>query len=141
MADPQSVSLETLWLLALRDLGLEVENVLRRAGLARDLFSRENPRLSVEEYFGFWNAVVDEAGDPLLPLTLAKAFSPEAFSPPIFAALCSPDMTVAAGRMADHKRLVAPMTMTVEECDDGLFVGGAWSDPNVRSPDFVLSGP
>jgi len=139
MADPKTVSLENIWLIALKDLGLEAENVLRRARLARNLFSQEHPRLSVEDYFRFWNAVVEESGDPLLPLTLVNAFSPEAFSPPIFAALCSPDMTVAAGRMADHKRLVAPMTMTVEGDADGLFVGCAWSDPDVRSPESLAA--
>ncbi len=139
MTDPKTVSLEGLWLIALKDLGLEVENVLRRARLARDLFSQEHPRLSVEDYFRFWNAVVREADDPLLPLTLVSRFSPEAFSPPVFAALCSPNMAVAASRMAVHKRLVAPMTMTVEEHEGGLFVGGAWLDPSVRSPESLAA--
>ena len=48
MADPRVVPLESVWLLVLKDLGLEAENVLRRARLARDLFSQERPRLSVE---------------------------------------------------------------------------------------------
>ena len=134
MVDPRTVALESLWLLALKDLGLEVENVLRRAKLPRDLFAQEQPRLSVEGYFGFWNALVAEANDPLLPLTMVRAFSPEAFSPPIFAALCSPDMSVAARRMAEHKRLVAPMAMQVEDEAEGLFVGSAWLDRQVRSP-------
>ena len=134
MADSNTIALETIWLIALKDLGLEAENVLRRARLARDLFAREHPRLGIEEYFRFWNAFVAESGDSLLPLTLVNAFSPEAFSPPIFAALCSPDMSVAAGRMADHKRLVAPVTMTVEDGADGLFVGFAWHDSKVQSP-------
>ncbi len=134
MTDPKAVPLESVWLIVLKDLGLEAENVLRRARLARDLFTQERPRLSVEEYFRFWDALVEEAGDPLLPLTMVKSLSPEAFYPPVFAALCSPDMTVAAQRMAEHKRLVAPMTMTVDEGAAGLFVGCRWEDPGIHSP-------
>lgn len=134
MADSKVVPLESVWLLVLKDLGLAAENVLRRSRLALDLFTQDRPRLSIEEYFRFWDALATESGDPVLPLTMAKSLSPEAFYPPIFAALCSPDMTVAAKRMAEHKRLVGPMTMTVDDGPEGLFVGYQWEDPSVHSP-------
>ncbi len=134
MADPKPIPVESVWLIAIKDLGLEAENLLRRARLPRDLFTQERPRVSVEEYFRFWNAFVEEAGDPLLPLTLVKNLSPEAFYPPVFAALCSPDLSVAARRMAEHKRLVAPMIMTVDEDAAGLFIGCQWEDPDIHSP-------
>lgn len=52
-----------------------------------------------------------ERGDPLFPLHLCQAMRSESFSPPLFAALCSPDLLVAAQRIATYKRLIAPMRL------------------------------
>jgi AraC-like DNA-binding protein len=134
MPEKKAVSLEAGWLLVLRDLGIQPDNVLRRAGLPQDLFTRENARLSVEDYFRLWDGLEVEAADPTLPIRLAEAVSPEAFHPPVFAALCSPDLSTAVRRIAEYKRLVAPMTLRVEERADGLFVGPRWDDPEVQLP-------
>ena len=57
MAGRNAVSLEAGWLLILKDLGVRPDNVLRRAQLPGDLFSRKSARLSVDEYFRMWNAL------------------------------------------------------------------------------------
>ena len=129
MSDRKEVALERAWAIILKDLGIEAGNVLRRAQLPGDLFSRENARVSVEEYFRLWNGLAAEAADPILPIHLVQAFSPEAFHPPIFAALCSPNLSVAVRRIAEYKRLVAPMSLNIEDGDLGLFVGIQWDDP------------
>lgn len=135
MATPNNmVPLENVWLVVLKDLRLEAENVLRRARLPHDLFAQERPRVTVDEYFRFWLAVEDETADPLFPLRMVEAISPQVFYPPVFAALCSPDLTVASRRMAEHKRLCAPMIMTVDDDPSGLFVGFRWEDPAIHSP-------
>ena len=41
----------------LESYGISVEEILRRAGLPPDVFSRENPCLAAEEYFNFMQAV------------------------------------------------------------------------------------
>lgn len=134
MTTKSAVSLEGGWLLILKDLGVQPANVLRRAQLPGDLFSRPGARLSVDEYFRMWNGLDAEAADPALAIRIAELLSAEMFHPPIFAALCSPDLSVAARRIAEYKRLVAPMTLTVEDRADGLFVGPRWDDPDVRPP-------
>ena len=134
MNDSKSISLEAGWLLILKDLGVEPDNVLRRAQLPRDLFSREGARLSVEDYLRLWNGLEAEAADPTLAIRIAENLSAEAFHPPVFAALCSPDLSVAVRRLAEYKPLVAPMSMQVEDRGGDLFIGPRWNDPDVRLP-------
>jgi AraC-like DNA-binding protein len=134
MSDRNQVFLDRGWLILLRDLGIQPENVLRRAKLPEDLIHQENLRLSVEDYCRLWEALDEEAADPSLPIRLAEAISMEAFHPPIFAALCSPDLTVAVKRIAEYKRLVVPMTVDIENRADGLFVGMRWDDPGIQLP-------
>ena len=134
MNDSQTVSLERGWGILLRDLGVEPDNVLRRAQLPRDLLTHENARVSVHEYFRLWRAVETEADDPTLPIRIGEALSPEVFHPALFAALCSPDLTTALTRMGEYKKLIAPMTLVVEESATGLFVEMKWDDPHLEIP-------
>jgi AraC-like DNA-binding protein len=139
MTDRKAVAVEGAWLVILGDLGVESENVLRRAELPADLLTRENARLSIGEYFRLWNALGAEAADPTLPIRIGQLISLEAFHPLIFAALCCPDLSVAARRIAQYKRLVAPMSLNVEDRADGLFVGLQWDDPDVQLPTFLAA--
>ena len=131
MNGSQTVSLERGWSLLLRDLGVQPENVLRRAQLPRDLLTHENARVSVDEYFRLWRAIEEETDDPTLPIRIGEAISPEIFHPAIFAGLCSPDLTTAVRRIGEYKRLIAPMSLVVEESADGLFVEMKWDDPHL----------
>ena len=133
-AEPRSVSVERAWAVALADLGIDGESVLRRAGLPFGLFLEENARLTVTEFFRLWDAIVTEAADPRLPIRLAESASTDAFHPPQFAALCSPNLKIAARRIGQFKRLVAPVTVVIGDGADGFFVGMRWDDPSVRLP-------
>ncbi len=110
----QAFKLSDNWKIILRDLGLRPGNVLRRAGLPADLFARENASVSAEEYFRLWNALEEEMGDRSLPLEGGQGVSVEAFDPPIFAALCSPDLNTAAERLSKFKPLIGPLTLDVD---------------------------
>ena len=139
MPDRNTVALDRGWLIIMRDLGIEPRNVLRRARLPEDLFHREPARLPVAEYCRLWEAIEAEAGDSLLPLRAADAMSPEAFHPSIFAALCSGDFTVAARRIAQYKKLIAPMTVEIDDREDGFFVGMRWDDPGLQLPPVLAA--
>lgn len=106
--------LDVGWRALLKDMGLSVERVLRRAGLPADLLSRANQGLHTEEYFRFWRSLEDEAGDPLFSLRIVEAVTAEVFDPPIFAALCSANLMQAVQRLAKYKELVAPMSLEVD---------------------------
>ncbi len=56
-----------------------------------------------------------ESGDPLLPLAIGRAISFESFEPPLFAATCSPNLNVAARRLAQRKKPIGPMRLAVAQ--------------------------
>ena len=58
------------WGLLLADAGISWANVLRRAGLPRDLLKSGQRTISVEHFFALWEAIEAESGDPLLPLAI-----------------------------------------------------------------------
>ena len=112
----------------LTSVGARHEHVLRVAGLAEDLLNRSDARVSADQFFSFLQAIEAVVDDPLLALRLAEGINADSFSPPGFAALCSPDMTTAARRLAKFKPLIAPVALVVESTDAGLQIAYDWYD-------------
>ncbi len=111
-------ALDSTWRPLLKDLGVSSVNVLRRAGLAEDLINRPGVRLEAHDFHRFWEGIESELAEPALPLKLCRAVRSESFSPPLFAALCSPNFLVALQRIARFKALVAPLRLEViEDCE------------------------
>lgn len=127
-------SLDTTWRTLLKDLGVKPANVLRRAGLPDDLFSQPSARLEAEAYYQLWDAVEAETGDPLFPIRLCQSVRSESFSPPIFAALCSPNLLTAGKRIAKYKRLIGPMRFEIEEVGDAVRFELIWLDAPLTPP-------
>ena len=119
-------ALDATWRPILKDLGLSSANVLRRAGLPEDLLAQSSARLPASAFHRFWNSMHATLGDPLFPLRLCRVLRSESFSPPLFAALCSPNFLIAAQRIARYKTLVAPMRLTVRETRDRMVLDFAW---------------
>ena len=112
--------------LLVTDLGLSVSDVLRRAQLPENLLNRSPVRLHAEEYYRLWNALEQEADMPDLPIRMAQAISVEAFSPSLFAALCSPDLNVAAKRISHYKKLISPTVMSVRRGRTETILDKRW---------------
>lgn len=125
----QGYALDTTWRTLLTDLGVVPADVLRRAGLADDLLVQPSARLAPDEYYRLWNSVEAEVGSPTFPLVFCEAIRTESFSPPIFAALCSPTFVIAAQRLAQYKRLVAPFRFDVTTNADLVTVELEWPAP------------
>ncbi|MEM9068375.1 MAG: AraC family transcriptional regulator ligand-binding domain-containing protein [Myxococcota bacterium] len=125
---PNHFQIEPGWRPLLKDLGISDADVLRRAKLPGDLLSRPDSRLSTSEYFRFWSALEVEANDPAFPVRIVEAFTAETFAPAVFAALCSPNLTLAIERLSTYKRLVAPMILDVERGADALSATFRWLD-------------
>lgn len=126
---------EPAWAALMRDLGLRPADVLRRAGLPEDLLNRPQGGLGTPAYFRLWQALEAAVGDPLFPVRLIDALSTEVFSPPLFAALCSADLGQALQRLAQHKRLVAPMALDLQRRPDGRVIAQPrWLDAAVPPP-------
>ena len=135
--DPTGYALDTTWRTLLRDLGAAPADVLRRAALPDDLLHQPTVRLAPADYYRLWDAIEAELGDPLLPLRLCEAVRSESFSPLLFAAMCSPNLVVAAQRIARFKPLIAPIRFTLAQDDTRLTIGLAWLD-DPRPPPVSL---
>ncbi len=121
----------------LADLGLPTGPVLRLAGLPEDLFRNPQVTLTPEQFYRFWSALEEVSGDPALGATLVRRMSTETFQPPIFAALCSPDLHHAAERLAVHKRLLGPLRLAVDAGDGGLSLTVTWPPHPLPPPGLV----
>ncbi|MEM8708570.1 MAG: AraC family transcriptional regulator ligand-binding domain-containing protein, partial [Actinomycetota bacterium] len=127
------------WALMLRDLGLVPADVLRRAGLPRDLFQREGAWIEADEHFRLTDAIDEELGDPLLPLRLIDAMSFETFDPAIFAACCSRNLNVAAERIAQHKPLICPTRIEVDRNETVTEIRITHPEPLRPPPSLMLA--
>jgi AraC-like DNA-binding protein len=114
------------WRVLLKDVGLNDQDVLRRASLPLDLFGRESPTLTTSEYLRLWEAMAHLQNDPAFPLRLGQAISVEAFNPPIFACFCSANLNAALARLAQYKPLCGPLRLDVQ--------------PDVRQTVVALAG-
>lgn len=135
----QGFALDGAWRALLADLGVRAEDVLRRAGLPDDLLNRGPVRLDTPAFMRFCEAVAAEVDDPLAPLHLGQRLSTGAFSPPVFAALCSPNLEVAAQRLARFKPLVAPVELGVTRNSQGLTITWRWLEPAFAPPWSLLA--
>ena len=115
MSTPHTFNLGPGWRILFQDMGIRAETVLERAGLPEHVLDigQDGLRLTTPQYFAFWDALGEVLGDHTFPLKMAKAFSMEVFDPPIFAAVCSPDLNTALKRIALYKRLTCPMKLHV----------------------------
>lgn len=115
------------WQLILNNLSVRAQDLLRHAGLPRDLFSQKTPTLATAEYFRLWESLEHFVDDPAFPIRVVEASPVEAFGPPMFATLCSPNLKVAAERLAQYKPLIGPLRLDAEQNNKGdleLTLGG-----------------
>ena len=134
--DTPGFALDTTWRTLLKDLGVAPADVLRRAGLADDLLQQPSVRLAPADYYRLWDSIEAALIDGPLALRLCEAVRSESFSPPLFAALCSPNLLVAARRIAQFKPLVAPIRFAVTEAGERVTVAFAW--PGDEAPPVSL---
>jgi AraC-like DNA-binding protein len=120
----------------LADLGVRAADLLDAAGLPGDLLGRDDAALTPPQYYALFDALDHLVGDRELATTIAGTLSPEVFDPPIFAAMCSPNLQVAAERIAVHKRLLGPLRLRVDAEADGVDLEFFW--PPGFSPPAVL---
>lgn len=122
MPTPRPFVLELGWSALLEQFGLRSEDLLKEAGLPEDLFSEPRPTLPPADFFRLITVLKDRVDDPLFPLRIGQAIQPEVFSPPMFAAFCSPDLRTAMVRLSHYKPLIGPMRLDVRDTSEGLEV-------------------
>ena len=131
-------TLDIGWTGLMETLGVKTDDLLRHAELPPGLLSQASPELETDAYFRLLSSLETLLDDPHFPLTVIQAFTPEAFSPPLFAAYCSPNLKVALERLSVYKPIICPMTMDLAHTDDTMSVtlrlANEWEMPTT----FVL---
>ncbi len=120
----------------LADLGVRPSDLLPAAGLPADLLTRDEAVLPARQYYALFEALDQLVGDRDVAVSIADKLSPEVFDPPIFAAMCSPNLHIAAERIAVHKRLLGPLRLCVDLDSAGLELEITW--PAGNPPPAVL---
>jgi AraC-like DNA-binding protein len=131
-------AIDTTWRTLCKDLGVEPADVLRRAALPEDLLRQPTARLAQADYYRLWRGLESELDDPLLAIRICERVRSESFSPLLFAALCSPDLLVAAKRIAHYKALIAPVRFEVAETDDRVAITLTWPDDPAPPTSLVM---
>lgn len=134
----RAYALDMAWPAILHALGVRPSDVLRRAGLPEDLLASSSASLESEAYFRFWTALEALAGEGRLPLRLYEVLRTESFSPPLFAALCSPNLAAALRRLSQYKVLIAPMRLEIDEAKDTVAVRPRWLERALPPPPSLV---
>ena len=99
----------------LRDAGLDVDAILRRANLPRARFRVAKPQGTTAEFFALWHAVDEISGhDPGLGLRIGVAVLPDDDNVVSLAAMHSATLGEGLQRLARYKRLVCPERISIE---------------------------
>lgn len=122
MKQPTRFSVQQGWKVIIADIGLDEKALLKEARLPVDLFHRRDATLEIDDFFALWHALATLSEDDTLPLLIGQNISVESFDPPLFAALCSPNLTVAYSRLAQFKRLIGPIVLTMDQHSDRTVV-------------------
>jgi AraC-like DNA-binding protein len=112
--------------LKLKELGVSVPTVLRRAGLPRDLFDQTRVLVSTSELFALWRAIDYVSSDPLIGIKLGIETKTERFHPMAIAALSTENLVAASEHLARYKKLTAPEEILVELDGEEFTVGFRW---------------
>ena len=122
----------------LETMGLSTEEVLKKAMLREDLFSKQSPILTAEEYFRFMQAMDSLSIDDELPIKLASSDKISTFSPPVFAAYCSKNALACLKRLAQYKPLIGALIYRIEESENKLSVEILSADNELQIPEILI---
>ena len=122
----------------LSGMGFSMDEVLKKAMLPEDLFARQTPGLTAEEYFRLMGAIDVLSPDEQTPIRLAASEGIEAFSPPIFAAYCSRNALVCLKRLAQYKPLIGALLYQVEETESEVSVEILSANSELELPEILL---
>ena len=112
--------------LRLKDNGVSVAAVLRKAGLPRDLFEQARVLVSTEELFAIWHAIEVVSSDPLIGVKLGVETKTERFHPMAIAALSTQNLVTATEHLARYKKLTAPEEIVSKLGKEEFSVGFRW---------------
>ena len=110
----------------LAHLGLDIDQVLRHAGISPVLRHQSKQWLTTQQYFAIWAAIEAVSGDALIGLRIGGEARTDQFDPASFAALHSHTFGEALERLSRYKRLTCPETIRVASDGDSTRISFHW---------------
>jgi AraC-like DNA-binding protein len=124
---PDLIPIQSSLLDRLQALDVDVTRLLDRAGLPRARFSQPKARLTMREFFAFWDAVDEADGAHDLGLRLASEAQPQQRHVASLAALCSANLEEALEKLARYKQLSCAPHALLERKRDEARVEVRWT--------------
>ena len=119
-------------------LGVDVDQLLRAAGVARSRFQPSKARLSTHEFFALWGALERAASAPDLGLRLGSSALPHQYDVVFSAALHSATLGEALHKLARYKRLVCPEQVVLEVANGEAKIRFEWLLADTNPPQFLI---
>ncbi|QSQ25523.1 AraC family transcriptional regulator [Pyxidicoccus parkwayensis] len=108
------VPLPSILIERLAALGVDVERLLRHAGLLLSRFQEPRAHLTTREFMAFWHAVEMVGGGRDLGLRIGAEARPQQYDVASMAALHAPNLGEALRKFARYKRVVCPEEVVIE---------------------------
>ena len=111
---PDVLSLPATLLERFARVGVDIDELLRRAEIPRSRFAVTRPQGTTAELFALWRAAGESGGGNDLGLRAGSDTLPHHQSVAFLAALHSPTLAEGLAKLARYKRLVCPEEITTE---------------------------
>ena len=122
----------------LEKLGLNTQEVLKKAQLPQDLFNRKSPVMTIEEYIRFMESIKELSKNDSLAIKMGTIENLETFSPPIFAAYCSKNALTCMKRISKYKKLIGPLEFVVNTNKDNITIEISFANNKNEMPEFLV---
>ncbi|MFP2925825.1 AraC family transcriptional regulator ligand-binding domain-containing protein [Pyxidicoccus sp. 3LG] len=132
------VPVPSILLNRLAALGVEVERVLRHAGLLLSRFQEPRAHLTTREFMAFWHAVEAVGGGRDLGLRIGSEARPHQYDVASLAALHAASLGEALMKFARYKRVVCPEEVVVEVVGSEARVHFHWLLAEGPLPMFLV---
>jgi AraC-like DNA-binding protein len=123
----------------LREVGLDVDQILRRAKLPRSRFSVPRPQGTTAEFFALWRAVEEvSGGDPDLGIRIGVAALPDDENVVSLVAMHSSTLGDGLHQLARYKRLVCPERISIDVTNGEARMRFDWLLATERPPPILI---
>ena len=122
----------------LEELGLNTQEVLKKAQLPQDLFSQKSPVMTIDEYIRFMESIKELSKNESISIKIGTLENLETFSPPIFAAYCSKNALTCIKRISKYKKLIGPINFLVNENKDNITIEISFENNKNELPEFLV---
>ena len=120
-------------------LGVDVDELLRRAEIPRSRFGVEKPQGTTSELFALWHAA-GELGGESLGLRAGSETLPHHQTIATLAALHSPTLGEGFAKLARYKRLVCPEEITIDVRRGEARLRFEWLLADSDPPPMLMAG-